>query len=137
MEVSVKQVQGTTLVSKGPSNHWMVMDSIEKFQGADAASRPMEMVLMALGGCSAMDVISLLNKMRVKLRDFKISLKAERSEEHPKVFTRIHLKYYFYGNELKEDKIKKAVQLSQEKYCSVTAMLKATVDISYDIHLEH
>ncbi|MGC9365074.1 MAG: OsmC family protein [Fidelibacterota bacterium] len=133
MRVTVQRAKGATFIAKGDSNHWIVLDSVEKFGGSDAASRPMEMLLMALGGCTAMDIESLLNKMRTPVSDFRVEIHAERKADHPKVFTKIHLTFIFSGDNLNKANIAKAVRLSQEKYCSVTVMLSQAVDISYEI----
>ena len=82
-----------------------------------------------------MDVLSLLRKMRVDYRDFRITMNVKKAEEHPKVFTDIILHYHFYGKDLPMEKLEKAVALSQEKYCSVSAMLRPSVDLSYEIHV--
>ncbi len=138
MKIEVHRAKDATLITKADSNHWVVMDSVKKFGGSEAATKPMEMVLMALGGCTSMDVLSLLKKMRVELDSYDLEVQGERAEEHPKPFTKIQLDYYFKGNGLadKKDKIEKAVKLSQEKYCGVSAMLAKTAEINYDIHLE-
>jgi len=93
----------------------------------------MEMMLMALGGCTALDIESLINKMRTPAEEFQIEIDAERSDEHPRVFTKIQMTFIFKGSDLNRQNIEKAVRLSQEKYCSVSAMLSRAVDISYDI----
>lgn len=133
MQVTVQRAKGATFIAKGDSNHWVVLDSDEKFGGSDAASRPMEMLLIALGSCTAMDVESLINKMRTPASDLRVEIHAERKAEHPKVFTKIHLTFIFSGDNLNKANIAKAVRLSQEKYCSVTVMLSQAVDISYEI----
>ena len=123
------------MAGRAQSNHWVVMDGPVKFQGAEAGTRPMELVLISLAGCTGMDVISLLHKMRVKFTDLKIDVDAMRAEEHPKVYTNIVLHYHFYGRNLPMDKLEKAVSKSQNKYCSVTAMLSKTAEITYDIQV--
>src|SRR6056297_3194644 len=109
MHVTIQRAKDATLITKGDSNHWVVMDSIKKFGGAEAGSKPMEMVLMSLGGCTGMDVLSLLKKMRVEIDDMRIEISAKRADEHPKVYTEIHLDYIFEGSDLNEDKLTKAV----------------------------
>jgi len=131
MKVYLKQVQGITMTAKADSNHWVVMDGSDKFGGSKAAPAPMEMLLMGLAGCTGMDVISILDKMRVKLNQFVITVEAERASEHPKVFTRIHLTYYFWGEDVPEDKVKRAIELSQTKYCSASVMMKKTAELTY------
>jgi len=133
MQVNLYRAKGSTFIAKSDSNHWVVIDSVKQFGGSEAASKPMELVLMALGGCSALDIESLINKMRTPADEFEVEITAERRGEHPKVFTKIHLTFIFKGTNLNRANIEKAVKLSQEKYCSVTAMLSQTVEITYDI----
>jgi len=136
MKVTINQIQGIALAGKGDSKHWVVMDGPEKFSGLEAGSRPMELFLISLAGCTGMDVVSLLEKMRVKLEDFKMEAEAERAETHPKVFTKIRIEYLFFGKDIDPEKVEKAIDLSQNKYCSASAMLKKVVDIttSYKIN---
>jgi putative redox protein len=130
MKAVVKQIAGCSFIGKADSNHWTPIDSKQKFAGSDAATRPMEMVLLALGGCTGCDVISILEKKKVRLKDFEIHIEAERSETHPKVFTKIHLEFVFTGNGLNPVHLERAIELSQQKYCPVSAMLKSTVPIT-------
>ena len=136
MKVTINQIQGIALAGKGDSKHWVVMDGPEKFSGLEAGSRPMELFLISLAGCTGMDVVSLLEKMRVKLDDFKMEVEAERAETHPKVFTKIRMEYLLFGKDIDPEKVEKAIDLSQNKYCPASAMLKKTVDIttSYKIN---
>jgi len=89
----------------------------------------MELVLLALGGCTSMDVIPILEKMKVPVENYELGIDYERSAEHPKVFTKIWLNFRFWGKDLPLDRLKRAVALSEEKYCSVSAMLKKSVEI--------
>jgi putative redox protein len=136
MEAKIIQVKGITFIGKTDSKHWVPMDGPAEFQGSDAAIRPKELILISLGGCSGSDVASILNKMREKVHRFEIDIRAESATEHPKVFTKIHIIYKFWGEDLKQNNIEKAINLSQERYCSVSAMLRAAVDIthSYEIN---
>ncbi len=137
MIVNIKQVEGLTFVGKADSNHWVTIDGPEKFNGSEAASRPMELLLISLGSCTGSDVASILAKKRVKLNDFEINLTAETAEGHPKVFKKIDVEYVFYGSDLKETDLKRAIDLSQDKYCPVSAMLKkAGVKINYNFKIE-
>lgn len=136
--VKVKQVEGITFVGKGNSNHWVVMDGPETFGGAEAGTRPMELFLISLGGCTGADVASLLQKMRVHVDKFEIDISADRAPEHPKYYTKIDLVYRFWGKNLEtfKDKIEKAINLSQEKYCSVSAMIRlADIPLSFSYEL--
>ena len=138
MQAKVINIKGVTFIGKSESNHWIPMDGPKEFQGSDAATRPKELILISLAGCSGSDVGSILSKMRENITRFEINVDAESATEHPKVYTKIHLKYKFWGMDLKEANLEKAINLSQDKYCSVTAMLKSTVEIthSYEINPE-
>lgn len=131
VKVELKQAYGMTLMAKGNSNHWVVMDTAKEIGGNDAGPRPMELMLMALAGCTGMDVISILEKMHVKYNDFRIEITANKSSEHPKVYTKIFIKYRIWG-EVPEDKLISAIELSQVKYCSASAMIKKAAEITYD-----
>lgn len=138
MKVEVKQVEGLTFVGRGESEHWVTLDGPSEFQGNEAAARPMELFLISLAGCTAMDVVSLLNKMRVEYDKLEVSADAERKEEHPRVFTKVKLIYRIYGSDFSDkdvDKIEKAINKSQDKYCSVSAMLKDVSDLTYEYKL--
>lgn len=135
MEVTVNRFQHNTFLAKGESNHWVVMDTKSDFGGSEAGATPMELVLFALGGCTGMDVESLLQKMRTPADDFRILISAQRRKDHPQVYTKIHLTYQFWGENLNSDNIQKAVELSRQKYCSVMAMLAKAVEITYSIEL--
>jgi len=134
MKVTLHGLQDKlTFLAKGESGHWIALDSGEEIGGSNAGTRPMELVLEALGGCTAMDVLSILKKKRMKYDKFILEIHAERSDDHPKVFTKIHLIYKFWGNELSESSIERAIILSETKYCSVNAMLRVTVEISSEL----
>ena len=135
MQVTLQRVHGATFVARGESNHWIVIDTKPEFGGQAAAASPMELVLCALGGCSAIDVETILQKMHLHADRFQVDISAERRTEHPKTFAAIHLIYSFWGNELPLASLQKAVQLSQEKYCSVSAILKASAELTYEIRL--
>lgn len=130
MTIHVKQIGGLAVAARGESNHWVAMDGPATLGGAEAGSRPMEVLLMSLGGCTAMDVISILKKKRVPVDDFEIEIEAERADEHPKVYTKIHVKYLVHGQGVKPQDVERAIELSEEKYCSVTAMLRKTAEMS-------
>lgn len=135
-KIEVKFVDGMTFIGKGESNHWVVMDGAETVGGSDAGTRPMELVLIALGGCTGMDVVSILRKKRVKFDKFEMKISGERAEEHPKVYTKIDIEYIIYGKEINPKDVEHAIELSQSKYCSVSAMLKksgAQVNYFYKI----
>jgi putative redox protein len=135
MHARLKYVEGFTFIGQAGSGHWTVLDSSHEGKAA-AATSPMEMVLLALMGCSAMDVVAILQKMRAPFTDLQVEVEADRAETHPRVYTRIHLSYRVFGRDLKPEQVARAVQLSQEKYCSVSAMLRPTVPITYEIWIE-
>ncbi len=129
----IKQLSGITFIGKTEdSNHWVTMDGPENFGGSNAAIRPKELLLLSLAGCTSADVIAILQKKRVKLDDFKINISAESTEKHPKVYTKINLEYVFTGNNIKEKDVERAIDLSQNVYCGVTAMLQKVVEITHN-----
>jgi putative redox protein len=137
-DIVVKNVEGLTFLGRAKSKHWVAMDGPETFGGSEAASRPMELFLISLAGCTGADVASLLKKMRVKYDKFEIHVDSERADEHPKVYTKIYLKYILWGQDLEpeKEKIEKSIDLSQNKYCSISAMIRNAnipVDYSYEL----
>lgn len=131
----IKQLRGITFAGKAVSNNWIMLDGPENFGGSGAATRPKELLLLSLGGCTGSDVISILEKKRVKLDGFEINLSADVTEEHPKVFTKVHVEYVFYGNDIKENVVERAIELSQTKYCGVTAMLQKAMEITHSYRI--
>ena len=113
------------------------MDGSEQFGGSNAAIRPKELLLLGLGGCTGSDVISILNKKRVKLDDFEINLTADTTDEHPQVYTKINIEYVFYGNNINPKDVERAIELSQTKYCGVTAMLQKAMEITHNYRIEN
>jgi len=138
MKAIIKQIEGCSFIGKSDSNHYVAIDTPKEAFGSDAASHPMELVLLALGSCSGCDVVSILEKKHVSLQGFEIHIDAERSKTYPKVFTKIHMDYVCYGEKINPIHVERAIALSQEKYCSVSAMLKPSVSIttSYKIKMK-
>lgn len=132
----LRHVRGITFVGKGLSNHWVVMDGEEEFGGSLAGSKPKELILIGLAGCTASDVIPILKKKRAPVVDFEIKITAHDREEHPRIFTDIHIEYVFYGDGIKPADVERAIELSTTKYCSVTGMLKASVPITHSYRIE-
>ncbi|MGA2622891.1 MAG: OsmC family protein [Bacteroidota bacterium] len=132
----VKQIRGITLAAKSDSNHWVVMDGPETFGGSNAGARPKELLLFALGGCTGSDVISILQKRKAPFQGFEIQLTGEVREEHPQVFTDIHVEYVFYGDGLDPQDVERAIELSMTRYCAVSAMLKPSVKITHSYRIE-
>lgn len=115
------------------NGHSFKIDAVAEVGGKDKGPRPKPLVLASLGGCTGMDVISMLRKMRSEPEYFNISVAAESTEEHPKYYHKIHITYTFKGDNLDMSKIEKAVNLSQERYCGVTAMLQKAAEITHEI----
>ena len=130
MKTVLKQVEGCSFIGKADSNHWTAIDVSKDTCGSDAATHPMELVLLALGSCAGSDIVSILKKKQVFLEGFEINIDAERADSYPKVFTKIHLEYVFYGKQIKPNHVERAISLSHEKYCSVMGMLKKSVKIT-------
>ncbi len=116
-------------------DYHIIMDSDAKFGGKNKGPNPKPILLASLGGCTGMDVVSLLKKMRIDVDALTITAHAEAAVDHPKIYTRIHLIYEFRGKNLPYDKLKKAVDLSQQRYCSVSAMLKKAANLTYEIKI--
>ncbi|SFV88694.1 OsmC/Ohr family protein [hydrothermal vent metagenome] len=129
---TVRWIDGMTMVGKSASGHTVVMDGPEALGGKNLGIRPMEMLLLGMGGCTTVDVISTLKKMREAVRDCRVEISAERANEHPKVFTNIHLHFMIEGTNLNHKKIEKAISLSADKYCSASIMLGKTATVTHD-----
>jgi len=127
----IKQLQGITFAGKTDSNHWVMMDGPEDFGGSNAGIRPKELLLLSLGGCTGADVASIMQKKRIKLDGYEINLTADATEDYPQVYTKIHIEYIFYGEGIPVKDVEKAIELSQTKYCGVTAMLKKAMEITH------
>ncbi len=132
----VKQVEGITFAGLTDSNHWVVMDGPSDFGGSNGGTRPKELLLLALGGCTGSDVVSIPRKKRVPVAGFEIRLSAEQRDEHPQVFTSIHVEYVFYGDRIRPEDVERAIELSETKYCSVSAMLRPSIAITHSYRIE-
>lgn len=135
MKARVKLVEAMTFVAESGSGHAMVMDASPDVGGRDLGARPMEMVLMGAGGCSAIDVVHILRKARQDLVDCVVEMEGERAAEDPKVFTRIHMHYVVTGRGLNPAQVERAIRLSKEKYCSATIMLAKTAEVTADFEI--
>ncbi|MCJ2512856.1 MAG: OsmC family protein [Candidatus Thermoplasmatota archaeon] len=136
MKAIIKQIKGISFVGKTDSNHWVTIDGPKEFDGSEAAARPKELLLLALGTCTGSDVVTILNKKKMKFTDFELHLDAEEAKDHPKVFTKIHIEFLFRGKDLNSNHIERAIELSQNKYCPITYMLKSSVEINTSYKLE-
>lgn len=132
MKAKVEWVKDAMFLAESGSGHTVVMDGPPEYGGANLAARPMEMILMGLGGCAIFDVVKMLKKGRQKVTDCRVELNAERAEGVPSPFTKIDMKFIVTGKQVKEAQVKRAVQLSAEKYCSASIMLEAAgVELSH------
>lgn len=127
----IKQIKGISFAGKTDSNHWITMDGPESFGGSDSGIRPKELILLSLAGCTGSDVVVILQKKKVQLDNFEMNITADVAEEHPQVYTKINLEFIFYGKNIQEKDVERAIELSQTKYCSVTHMLKQAVEITH------
>jgi|SRR5689334_15641370 len=135
-EAIITQVKGTTLVARGESRHWVVMDGSELYGGASAGSSPKELLMFALGGCTANDVIPILLKKRVVFDRLEIRVSGNVREEHPQVFTDLHIEYILFGDNIDTAALERAIELSATKYCSVSAMLAGSVKLTHSYRVE-
>ena len=136
MKGRVRWVGERQFVAESSSGHTVVLDGPPEHGGRNIGIRPMEMLLLGLGGCSNFDVINILEKARQAIEDCEVFLEAERADEEPKVFTKIHLHFVVKGRNLKETQVKRAIDLSAEKYCSASIMLgRAGVEVTHDYEI--
>ena len=134
-KANVKWVDKLKFVGTGPSGHSIVMDAPQISGGDGSAVTPGELILIGLGGCTGVDVASMLSKMRVPFRDIKVEIEAEPVDTYPKIYKWVKIIYKFYGC-ADQDKAKKAVGMSKAKYCSVSAILAKSADVSHEIIFE-
>jgi putative redox protein len=136
MKAHIKWVDGAMFLGESGSGHTLVMDGPPEAGGRNMGVRPMETVLIGLGGCASYDVVSILKKARQDIRDVHAILEAERADTEPKVFTAVHVRFVVTGKNLKEAQVKRAVELSAEKYCSASIMFgRAGVQMSHDYEI--
>ena len=135
MKARVQWLDGRAFVGESGSGHAVVMDGAAESGGRNVGVRPMEMLLLGLGGCTAFDIVMILERMREKVTGLDIALEAERAGEDPKVFTHVKLIYKVTGRNLKPANVERAVNLSAEKYCSATAMFEKTAKIEHSFEI--
>jgi len=131
----VKWLEGVCFVGQSGSGHSVVMDGAPAAGGGNLGARPMEMLLIGLGGCTSFDVVDILRKGRQELTGCEVQIEAERAATTPKIFTKIHLHFVVTGRDLDPAKVKRAIGLSAEKYCSASAMLNKSAEITYDFEI--
>jgi len=135
MRVRVKWVEDVCFMGESETGHAVVMDGAPEAGGRNIGMRPMEMLLTGMGGCSSFDVVTILKKARQPITDCVAEITAERAEEVPKVFTRIHVHYVVTGKALAPNQVERAIKLSVEKYCSASLMLGKTAAITHDFEI--
>ena len=135
MKARVKWVEQASFLGETESNHAVLMDGPPTAGGRNLGPRPMEMLLIGTGGCTAFDVVSILKKSRQAISDCYVELDAERAETDPKVFTKIHMHFVVTGKDIKPEAVEKAIRLSAEKYCSASIMLGKTAAITHDFEV--
>ena len=136
MQTSVHWLENVAFEAKSESGHNIVMDGSAAYGGENRGPRPMELILMGLGGCACFDIVTILKKSRQDVTDVVCQLQAERAETIPAIFTKIHLHFVVTGNQVKEKQVAKAIELSAEKYCSASKMLSdGGVEITHDFEI--
>ncbi len=135
MKARVKWIEGAAMLGEAGSGHGVVMDGPPEFGGRNLGVRPMEMLLLGMGGCTQFDVLLILRKARQEVTDCVVELEAERAEIDPKVFTRIHAHFILTGKALSEKQVERAIKLSAEKFCSASIMLGAMATITHDYEI--
>ncbi len=135
METTIKWVDNVMFVGETGSGHSVVMDGPAEHGGQNKGIRPMEMLLLGLGGCTSFDVMMILKKFRQQVTDCVATIKAERAETEPKIFTKIHVHFVVTGKNLKEKQVQRAIDLSAEKYCSASIMLAKVAEITHDYEI--
>ena len=137
MQATVKWVDGVMFLGESGSGHAVIMDGAPDQGGRNMGARPMEMILIGLGGCASFDVMTMLQKGRQAVSDCSVELTAERVDAVPAEFSKIHLNFLVTGTDLKDSQVKRAVELSAEKYCSASIMLEAAgVEITHSYSVE-
>ncbi|HHA18482.1 MAG TPA: OsmC family protein [Methylophaga sp.] len=135
MKARVKWVEDLLFLGESGSGHTVVMDGPKELGGHDTGIRPMELLLLGMGGCTSFDMVQILKKARQDIRDCVVEIDSERSDDIPKIFTKINVHYKITGKNLKETQVKRAVELSTEKYCSASIMLGQMAEITHDYEI--
>lgn len=135
MKSRVKWVENICFMAESGSGHAMIMDGSPEIGGRNMGPRPMELLLMGAGGCTSVDVVMILQKSRQDVSGCEVDISAERADENPKVFTKIHMHFTVSGRNLKPETVDRAIKLSAEKYCSASIMLGKTAEITHDFEI--
>ena len=135
MKVRVKWIEDVCFLAETESGHALVMDGAPEGGGRNLGARPMEVMLIGMGGCTAIDVVSMLRKQRQDIEGVEVSLSGERASDHPMVYSEVKVVYTVHGRKLNKALVERAVSLSDEKYCSATAMFKKTAKVTHEVVL--
>ncbi len=135
MQARIKWIENVAFLGETGSGHAVLMDGAPEGGGRNLGPRPMELVLIGTGGCTAYDVVHILKKSRAEISDCVAEIQAERADEDPKVFTKIHFHFIVTGKNLKPEQVERAIHLSAEKYCSASIMLGKTAAITHDFEI--
>jgi putative redox protein len=135
MKARVKWIEGVAMLGESGSGHGLIMDGPPDLGGRNLGVRPMEMLLLGMGGCTQFDVLLILRRARQDVTDCVVELEADRAESDPKVFTRIHAHFIITGRDLSRRHVERAIQLSAEKYCSASIMLGASAEVTHDFEI--
>jgi|SRR5687768_9254904 putative redox protein len=135
MKTRIEWKDGMSFLAESGSGHSVLMDGPPEAGGKNLGPRPMEMLLMGTGGCAAFDVVLILQKSRQEISDCAVEIEAERAQEEPKVFTRIHFHFILSGKKLNPQQVERAISLSAEKYCSASIMLGKTAELTHDFEI--
>jgi putative redox protein len=136
MKARIKWVENVCFVGESETGHAVVLDGAPEMGGRNLGMRPMEMLLIGMGGCTSFDVVTILKKARQPITDCYAEITAERAEEVPKVFTKIHVHFVVAGKDLSASQVERAVKLSAEKYCSASIMLGKAAQITHDFEIK-
>jgi len=136
MKARVKWIENVCFIGESESNHSVILDGPEELGGRKLGMRPMEMLLIGMGGCTSFDVVTILEKSRQAISDCYAEIEAERAETITKVFTKIHIHFVLKGKDLDKDQVERAIKLSAEKYCSASIMLSKSVQITHDFEIK-
>lgn len=135
MQARIKWIENVAFLGETDSGHAVLMDGAQEGGGRNLGPRPMELVLIGTGGCTAYDVVHILKKSRAEISDCVAEIEAQRADKDPKVFTKIHFHFIVTGKDLKPELVERAINLSAEKYCSASIMLGKTVTITHDFEI--
>ncbi len=135
MKIRISQIDGLAVAGKAEDSPWVTMDAPPKVGGQGGGARPMQVMLIGMAGCAAMDVISILKKRRVELKRYELEVEGELADEHPKVFTSIKLVHKVYGRDIKSSDVERAIQLTDDKYCGALTMAKKTADVTHEYEI--